>query len=531
MRPINLIVATACLLALSHTGAAQDMYGEVDFETSCDGDVAETFNHAVAMLHHMMYGESEALFRNVADADPDCAMAQWGIAMTQLHPLWAPPTADEYARGRAASEKALELGPATDRETAYVEAIHAFFHTEGAFPTRLKAWDAAQTAVYVEHPGDVDAAAFHALARLATAPPDDKAFARQAETGELLEQLLQDYPEHPGLFHYTIHAYDNPVLAERAVDVARAYDSIAPEVPHALHMPSHIFVRLGYWEDVVSWNRRSADAALKHPAGETTSMHYVHAIDYLVYGYLQMGMDEKARGAISEALGHAPYQPHLATAYGLAAPPARVALERRAWSEAAALPVREPAEFDWASFPAAESITWFARGIGAAVEGNASAAQEAIARLADLHAALIEAEESYWAVHTDAQRVAVDAWIAYAEGRTQEALASMREAADLEDSVDKHPVTPSSVLPMRELLGEMLLRVDRPADALEAFEASMAISPGRLNSLSGAGRAAELKGDRETAAAYYGRVDDLLAGRAPVERPRMAEAYAFLNGE
>lgn len=532
MRYTSLFVAAAILLLglSAHESAAQHQIGHVDLSTSCAEDAQASLNTGTALLHHMMYEQAEAEFANAFSADPDCAMAQWGIAMTQLHPLWAPPTDAALAKGKEAAAAAQTLGGETDREAGFIEAISAFFHTDGTFPERLQAWEAGQKELHEAHPEDVDAAAFYALSRLATAPRDDATFARQKEAGKLLESLLERAPEHPGLFHYTIHAYDNPVLADEAVRVARAYDKLAPEVPHALHMPSHIFVRLGHWEDVVSWNRRSADAALKHSVDGATPMHFAHAMDYLVYAHLQEGLDDKAAADVEELMSKEPYQPDLATAYALGAGPARYALERRAWKEAADLPVREPASLAWEKFPAAESITWFSKGIGAARSGDAAAARKAIERLDELHAALLDADEAYWAILTDAQRKAVDAWITFEAGDTEAALEAMRAAADVEDSVDKHPVTPSAVLPARELLGEMLLLAERPAEALEAFEASLAISRNRLNSLSGAGRAAELAGDTKKAGEYYAAVVALVGEREDVERPRVAEARRMAAG-
>jgi tetratricopeptide (TPR) repeat protein len=515
------------LLAAPNPGVGQEEYGAVDFSMSCDETVRSEFDQAVALLHHMMYEQAAERFVSVADADPDCAVAHWGVAMTQLHPLWAPPTEEELTRGRSAAARAEEVGAPTERERAYISAIRAFFETDGSFSDRLRAWEPAQTAVYEQHPGDVDAAAFHALARLATARPEDHSFSRQAEAGALLDRLREQNPRHPGLFHYAIHAYDNPALAERGLVAAREYDRIAPRVPHALHMPSHIFVRLGIWDQVASWNRRSAEAALMHSVAGRTAMHYTHAMDYLVYALLQHGRDEEARAALAELQSRAPFQPHIGTAYALAAPPARLALERRAWEDAAALPVNDPAAFPWDRFPAAEALTWFARGLGSARTGDGDAARVALARLDELRGKLTETGD-YWDATTAAQRTAIDAWLRYHSGDVEGAIREMRAAADLEDSVDKHPVTPSSPLPARELLGEMLLDAGRPGDALTAFEASLEISPGRLNSLSGAGRAAELTGDHEAAAHYYGQVAELVD--PPVDRPRMEAAHAFLDG-
>lgn len=500
--------------------------GRVDFPTSCEAPVQERFERGVALLHHMMYGQAEGVFREVADRDPGCAMAHWGVAMTQLHPLWAPPTAAELETGGAAVERARESAGETDeREDAYIDAIAAFFGTPGDFATRLEAWAAGQRRVYEAHPEDVDAGAFHALALLATAPKDDPTFAAQEKAGALLEELRDRAPEHPGLFHYTIHASDNPALAARAEEVARAYDKLAPAVPHALHMPSHIFVRLGLWPEIIDWNRRSAAAALEQSPPDATSLHYAHAIDYLAYAYLQTGRDGDAREALAGLREHGPYQRHLASAYTLAAGPARLVLERHAWEEAAALEPRVPEGFPWDDYPHAESITRFARGLGAARSGALDDAREAVERLGELHERLAESEP-YWATLTRVQRTAVSAWIAWSEGDRDEALRLMREAADLEDSVDKHPITPGEVVPARELLGEMLLLAGRGDEALEAFEAALAISPRRLNALSGVGRAAEMAGEDAAAASYYERASSVLEADAPgiprLERIRAA---------
>jgi tetratricopeptide (TPR) repeat protein len=518
-------------ILLSGRVAAQQHLGVVNFETSCADEVGEDINSAVALLHHMMYEQAEATFRGVAEADPQCAMASWGVAMSQLHPLWAPPTEAEIQKGLEAVGSARELGANSDREQAYIDAIGAFFETDGDFPTRVAAWEKGQRAVMDAHPDDIDAGAFAALAALAVAPKSDATFEAQEQAGAMLERLHSEAPEHPGLFHYTIHAYDNPRLADKALQAAHGYDKLAPEVPHALHMPSHVFVRVGKWDDVVSWNRRSADAARKHPVGGNTSMHFSHALDYLVYAHLQKGDDAAALEASHELAGEASYQPNLASAYALAAAPARYALERRAWDEAAELPVAEPASFPWADFPAAESITWFARGIGAARTGDADGANKALGRLDELHETLETGGDTYWATHTDAQRRAVRAWVEYAAGNEEQAVKLMREAADVEDSVDKHPVTPSSVLPARELLGEMLLLVDRPDDARAAFEASLRVSKNRLNSLSGAGRAAELSGDSEAAMEYYSQVVELVDQRVDVSRPRLEDARRLAASE
>lgn len=520
------VVSFLAITLISSPSRAQHHAVTLDFETSCAAETHGEFGRAVTLLHHMMYVEAEEGFRRVAETDPGCAMAYWGLAMTQLHPLWAPPTPGEIEKGAEAVRKAQQLGAPTDRGRGYIDAIGAFFLTEGDFSTRLGAWTAGQQKLHEVAQDDVDAAAFYALAQLATAPRNDPSFSQQEQAGRSLEQLLAGSPQHPGLFHYTIHAYDNPRFADRAVDVARGYDRLAPEVPHALHMPSHIFVRQGLWEDVAAWNRRSADAALKHVVNGKATLHFPHAMDYLVYARLQQGRDADAVSALEELKRMSDFNPELGVAYGLAAPPARVALERRAWADAAALPI-QPENFPWDRFPAAESITWFARGVGAARSGDPDAAERAIEQLNFLHQKLVDANESYWAILTDAQRIAVGAWLQYEEGNKEDALETMKRAADLEDSVDKHPVTPSAVLPARELYGEMLLLEGRTDEALEAFEASLMVSRNRLNSLTGAARAAELAGDAAKAGQYYAQVLEITGGRVDVDRPRFEYVRAY----
>ena len=513
-------IAGVLALVVAPTTLAQHDHGRVSFSSSCTDAATVHLRQGVALLHHMMYEQAATHFQAAADGEPDCAMAYWGIAMSQMHPLWAPPTNAELEKGRSATEKARSLSPPTERESAYVAAVEAFFMPGSAsFAERLAAWEAGMQAVHAAAPEDVDAAAFYALSRLATAPRDDKTFARNAEVGAELQALHRANPDHPGLFHYTIHAYDNPVLAAQALEVARAYDKLAPNVPHALHMPSHIFVRLGHWDDVISWNRRSANAALEQPSDGVVLMHYPHAIDYLVYAHLQKGDDVAAQAALDELLAEErPIQPVQAAAYGLAAARARVLLERGDWDAAARMETRIPEEFPWDLHPSADAILEFARGIGAARTGDVALASASADHLDLLHGRLVEAGDSYWAIQVDAQRTSVRAWKALAEDKPDEALALMREAADLEDSVDKHPVTPSAVRPARELLAEMLMEVGQPAEAIEAYDATLAISPGRLNALYGAGHAAELMDDEERAMSYYRMAAEML-----LEEPARAE--------
>lgn len=527
-------------LALPLHGAAQDhghgaqaggaageehRHGVVTFETSCAPEAHARFTTGLALLHHMMYDQAEVEFNAAAEKDPACAMAHWGVAMSIIHPLWGERPRDEaFRKGAAALARAKEIGAPTDRERAYIAALEPFYTAwaETPYPAQLEAFEAGFAQVSQAYPEDVEAGAFHGLAMLATAPKSDRTFARQQQAGMLLESLHGRAPEHPGLFHYVIHAYDNPALASRAVEVARGYDRLAPEVPHALHMPSHIFIRLGLWEDAASWNARSAAAALRQPVGDHTSMHYAHALDYLVYAGLQRAQDEAAEEIAGRLAAVANFQPGLAAAYAVAAVPARLALERRDWQRAASL--APAATFSWEAFPNAEAITHFARALGAARLGDEAKVNDAIATLDRLHGRLTEAGESYWASLVDAQRKTVQAWMAHASGDTEEAIALMKAAADAEDALDKHPVTPGAVLPARELYGEMLLLAGRADEALEAYETSLRISPNRLNALLGAGRAAVLAGDPDRAAAFYTQA---VSQAGDGEREGLEEARTF----
>jgi len=531
-RPIRVVapVVLGLLLFAQPALGQEGAYGEVDFPISCASEAQASFDTGLALLHHMMYEQAAGHFETAAEMDAACAMAHWGVAMTQLRPLWAPPTATEFNRGRAAIDRAHTIGGGTDREQAFIEALTAYYTaTEaGAHRDGVRAWEAAQRDLHEATPDNVEAAAFWALAHLATAPADDSSYAHQKRAGAVLETQVDRAPRHPGVFHYLIHAYDNPALATNAVDVARAYDKLAPDVPHALHMPSHIFVRLGLWPDVIEWNRRSADAALRQSPAAYTSLHHAHALDYMIYAYLQRGEDQKARAVLDELLAIETYQPHPAAAYGIAAAPARYALERRQWNEAATLPLRAHDTFPWDTFPEHEAITYWARGLGAARSGDLTSARAAVDTLGAIHERTLEKGEDYWALHVDARRTTVQAWIAHAEGDTDRALTLMRAAADREDSVDKHPITPSAVLPARELLGDLLMLAGRPVEALAAYQAALAISPNRFRSLYGAGQAAEQTGRMEMARTFYTTLTEV-AEQADDGRADLMHARAFLG--
>jgi tetratricopeptide (TPR) repeat protein len=514
----------------SMPGSVQRTLGEVNFPVSCSPDVQAQFNKGLALLHNMMYLQSEKEFKGVVRRDPDCAMAYWGIAMTLFHPLWAPPKEHELKSGSEAAQKAASLEPPTKREQAYIVAVNAFYKDwkSTAHTARIAAWEKAQEQVFKDNPNDIDAGALYALSHVATAPKEDKTFKHQEKAGQLLEKMRKKAPEHPGLFHYTIHAYDNPKFASLALEVAKGYDKIAPDAPHAQHMPSHIFVRMGMWTLVSEWNARSAAAAQKYPVDGAASLHYIHAMDYLVYAYLQRTQDDMSREALAEINGIEKYQDSFVSAYGIAAAQARYPLERRKWAEAANLSIRTHSMFPWNKYPQYEAITYFARGLGMARSGDVTGARKQIKMLDKFYELTVKAGQDYWAVLVDSQRKTVAAWATFADKRADKALSLMKKAADIEDSVDKHPVTPGAVLPARELLGDMLVLMDRHNEAIDAYEASLRISPNRFNSLFGAGHAAELEGDFNKAKLYYSKLVQITFG-VETNRQRLVKAKAFLS--
>lgn len=503
---------------LGERAGPTDSIGEVDFGVSCAEEVKGDFDRAIAFLHHMMYVEARAAFEAIAAEDPDCAMAHWGIATTLFQPLWPTrPSADDLARGRAEIARAKEQGVGSKVDGNLIAATEAFFAGEGAdWWSRLHAWATAMEKAYAAHPEHLDTAAFYALSRLAIAPVSEERAMENARAAEVLLAIHEKSPEHPGAVHYTIHANDVDGRAVESLDVVRSYDDIAPSMPHALHMPTHIFVRLGDWPAVIEWNRKSADAALRFPAGDATSHHFPHATDYLAYAYLQRGEDGRARAVLEETVTKEAFQPSFISAFHLAALPARYAVERRAWKDAAAIEPRTPASIPWDSFGWAESLSWFALGLGAAHLGDLEKAKEAESRMAALEKAARGAGEQDFATYIEIDRKILAGRIARGEGKDAEAVALTREAARLEGTVEKHPVTPGAVLPPGEALGDLLLELDRPAEALAAYEASAKIWPKRYRTLLGASKAARAAGDDAKAERYAAE----LAVVAPdTERP------------
>jgi len=521
MKPVKtirrLVFGTSCVIALhvgsvlSHEDAEQA--GKVDFQISCGEESQSAMNRGMAQLHNMMYVEAEEIFKTAAGKDPGCAMLYWGIAMTRFHPLWpGRPSEEDMAVGTNAIQKAQAIGGGSERENDFIAAASKIYllGESANWDERITIWSKAQREVHHRYPDDVDAAALFALSHLAVADKSDKTLRNQREAGKLLEELHAKNPEHPAGFHYLLHAYDNPTLANKAVDVARAYDKLAPSVPHALHMPTHIFTRMGMWDQSISWNVRSAEAALVESPENVTLSHYAHAVDYLVYAYLQKGDVTAASQALAEMNNIENHQNSFGTAYALAAASARVRLEQEDWKGAIRIPVNGSKGISWEKYPAMSAITQFARGLGAARSGDVTIAKEAISSLGDIHDKLEKSGQTYWATLVASQQKSVEAWLEFADGDREMALRLMLQAADIEDSVSKHPVTPGAVLPARELLGDMLSLMGRENEALSAYESALKISPNRARSLRGAQQAAAKIGQAERSKAYQDQLESQL---------------------
>ncbi len=516
----------------AHGSGNPDQLGQVHFPVSCNAAAQKQFERAVAMLHSFWYEEAAKEFAAIIAADPGCAMGYWGVAMSHWYPLWYPPDAAHFEIGKAAVEKAKSIGTKTERERDYIAAIETFYTDARKldYPARVRAYEKAMEQLQLHYPDDREAGAFYALSLLATAPPTDKTYANQKKAGEILERLYTEQANHPGAAHYIIHSFDSPALASLALPAARNYAKIAPSVPHALHMPSHIFTRLGLWEESIQSNRASAAAAkdyeMKSHMDGAWDQH-LHALDYLEYAYLQQGRDFEAKLVVEEISAVQKAMPeNLTAAYALASIPARYAIERGHWSEARSLEPH-PIDFPWHRFPWPEATVHFARALGATRSGDTAGAQRDLEKLESLHNDLVQAKEAYWADQVEILRREAAAWLAHAKGKDEDSLALMHSAAELEDSTDKHPATPGSIVPARELLGDLLLELHNPAQALGEFEASLRASPNRLNGLYGAARAAELAGDRKKAAEFFGKLAALL-DHADGDLAELKDAKAFL---
>jgi hypothetical protein len=511
--------------------------GRVNFRVSCTPQAQKQFNRAVAWLHSFEYEEAEKAFTEVAAADPRCGMAYWGVAMSNYHPLWAAPAPAELKRGWEAIEKAKLTGARTQKERDYIAALELFYKDADKLDhrTRAFAYHEAMKRLYETNRADQEAGVFYALSLIATGMmSNDKTYVREKEAAQILNRVLARQPQHPGVAHYLIHSYDYPALAQLALPAARSYAKIAPASAHAQHMPSHIFIRMGLWQEAIQSNidaETSARAFARRHNMTGAWDEQLHAMDYLAYAYLQSAQDKLAWGVLYELERIQNVEPkNFKVAYAFAAIPARYALERRRWDEAAklALPANTVNMFPWQRFGWAEAHIHFARAIGFARSGDVNSARQEVEKLAQLRDALVIGKGEFdWAKQVDIERQIAAAWLAFAEGKHDDSLKLMRAAADLDDATDKHPVTPGAILPAREQLGELLLELKQPSAALAEFETSLRTTPERFNGLYGAARAATLASDQKKARSYY---EKLLATtrQADTPRPEIAEAKAFL---
>jgi tetratricopeptide (TPR) repeat protein len=508
--------------------------GTVHFPTSCTSEAQDHIERGLALLHHMTYLEAEASFRAAATADPDCAIAFWGIAMTFVHPLWpdvVPP--EKLTAGLELLDQAESASSTSEREQAYVDALRGYYDTGSESPSeldRLNGYLAGWTAVHEAYPDDMEAACFHALGLLGTAPTTDKTYANQREAGAITQAVLVELPKHPGAHHYTIHAYDFPPLAEDALATARSYDDVAPENSHALHMTSHIFTRRGLWPESIEFNIRAEKAARERTHGGMISMHRLHAMDYLAYAYLQMAEDVEAESVLEAMIAlEPPFHNHAGTAYSFAAVPSRLVLEVHDWERAANVEPGWPSGVAWEQYPHLLAIPYFARALGAARTGDFGTAEEAIVKLRELQSEAEKLPGAYdWGIQVEIQKLAAMAWLAYEQGDKDRALGLMSEAALKEASTEKNPVTPGEVLPARELYGDMLLATEDYEGALAEYQAALERSPNRFNSVYGAGQAAELAGDEATAKEYYNQLLEI-APEPTGERAALDHAAEFVG--
>ena len=537
----TLLLAAICVTPAQqghqHRHDASEKLGDVNFVTSCTPAAQKQFNRAVAWLHSFEYEEAEKAFSEVAASDPRCGIAYWGVAMTSYHPLWAAPTPDELKRGWNAIEKAKTIGAQTQRERDYIDALELFYKDSDKLDhrTRTFAYHEAMKRLYANNPADQEAGVFYALTLITTGTmSNDKTYAREKEAAQILNSVLARQPQHPGVAHYLIHSYDYPPLAELALPAARSYAKIAPASAHAQHMPSHIFIRLGLWPEAIRSNldaeaSAKAFAARHKMAGAWDEQ--LHAMDYLAYAYLQSAQDKQALAVLDEVKSLRSVEPQtFKVAYAFAAIPARYALERKHWDEATklTLPPNTVGMFPWQKFRWAEAHIHFARAIGFARTGEVASARQEIDQLAALRDALVIGKGEFdWAKQVDIERQIAAAWLAYTEGKQDEALKLMRAVADLDDATDKHPVTPGAILPAREQLGELLLELKQPSAALQEFETSLRSTPGRFNGIYGAARAANLAADQKKARSYYEKLI-ALTQQADTPRPEINEAKAFL---
>jgi hypothetical protein len=522
-----LVAGLLIAVALATGAAAQEQLGQVQFKVSCTAEAQQKFNRAMALYHSFAWKTAGQAFTEIGQLDPKCGMAWWGLAMVAADNPFGWPVSLKLSEGAEAIQKAKQVGAGSARERDYIGALELLYRDHASTPHRGRAlaYEAAMEKLSQSYPDDIEAKILYALTVSGNHELSDKTFARPLKAAALLEPLFASHPQHPGVAHYLIHSYDYPPIAQKGLEAAKRYAQVAPSAAHAQHMPSHIFTRVGYWRESIAANQRSIQAA----TGDT--LYTAHGMDYMVYAHLQLAQDASAAKVLADALAVRP-EPgtsRFGEAYGLAAIPARLALERGRWAEAAKLELpTNVTDADWKRFPQSESINAFARAIGAARSGDAAGARREIERLGQLQRVLTERKLAYWAEQAEVQAKVATAWALRAEGKDAEALAALKAAADHEDRTEKHVVTPGPILPARELLGDLLLELGRPGEAVAQYEASMAKEPGRFRGVYGAGRAAELAGDREKARKHYGHLIQQV-GDGAAERPELRQAKAFVG--
>src|SRR5215470_8114792 len=517
-------VAGAALFLLEQPASVQaddSKLGKVHFETSCSPEAQKLFDRAMLYQHSFWYRASQKVFEDVLKADPECGIAFWGIALSLLLNPHAATPPKNLADGAAAIAKGKSVGAKTQRERDYIDAlavIYVDYDKLGHLP-RTQAYAKAMEQLAQRYPNDDEAQIHYALALNTSAVASDKTYANQLKGAAILEPIFARQPQHPGVAHYLIHLYDYPPIAEKGLNAARMYAKIAPDAAHAQHMPSHIFTRVGYWQESIDSNTVS-----QRVAKDASDFHdQLHAMDYQVYAYLQLGQDGKAKAVLDEMSTVKGFtETFLPGPYALAVSPARYAIERGDWKAAASLEVRT------SPLSQVQAITYFARALGAARSGNPEAAKADIAKLVELRDKLRDAKDGYWSEQVDIQQKVASAWVLYAEGKYDDALSAMSAAADAEDRTEKHPVTPGVPMPARELYGVMLLDRGKPAEALVAFEVTLKKEPNRLHAYIGAAKAAEKSGNAAKAKEYYGKVV-AIAANADTTRTDVADARAQLN--
>lgn len=513
-------------------GASSKQFGLVEFEMSCNKKAKKDFNLAIELLHSFEYDESEKAFAKVIDETPECAMAYWGVAMCNFHPLWTPPTEAELQKGSKAIEIANTISKKSKRESAYINAISKFYKDWSKIDhhSRCIQYEKAMEKIFITYPHDKEASIFYALSLDASADPGDKTYTNQKKAGLILMAVYPSAPNHPGIIHYLIHTYDYPGLAELALPFARKYAEVAPSSAHALHMPSHIFTRLGLWDECIKSNLVSVASAKCYAEQAGIKGHWdeeLHGMDYLTYAFLQKGENKFANDQLKYLETIKEVHPaNFKVAYAFAAIPSRFLLENKIWDKAAVLQV-SPANFSWIQFPWQESIIYFTRLLGAAHLGNIKDANTELAKLNLLQGTLEKQKDTYKSLQVSIQIKTGEAWIQFANGKTTEALHLMKLAADMEDGTEKHPVTPGEVLPARELLGDMLLLLKQYGNALTAYEAVLQKCPNRFNSLYGAGLAAEKSGQKEKGAFYFKHLLTI-TDTVNSDRPELVDTRKFL---